>query len=72
LAECPSFGQSIFNYSPHCNGAEDYAALAREVIGEPAPAVMSARVERDQRGQVSVLSVESPATEPIREPLRAD
>src|SRR4051812_25539199 len=23
LAECPSFGQSIFGYAPHCNGAED-------------------------------------------------
>src|SRR4051812_43086020 len=27
LAECPSFGQSIFGYAPHCNGAEDYANL---------------------------------------------
>src|SRR5882724_6198398 len=24
LAECPSFGQSIFRYAPSCNGAEDY------------------------------------------------
>src|SRR5256885_1871903 len=23
LAECPSFGKSIFAYAPHCNGAED-------------------------------------------------
>src|ERR1700704_2272605 len=34
LAECPSFGQSIFGYAPTCNGAEDYALLAREVLGE--------------------------------------
>src|SRR5438309_8430008 len=27
LAECPSFGRSIFAYSPGCHGAEDYAAL---------------------------------------------
>src|SRR5580692_2423733 len=32
LAECPSFGRSIFGYAPNCNGAEDYAALAREVL----------------------------------------
>jgi chromosome partitioning protein len=57
LAECPSFGQSIFGYSPHCHGAEDYAALAREVLGET-PNVMSARVELDERGQATVLSVE--------------
>src|SRR5262245_9881983 len=34
LAECPSFGQSIFRYAPTCHGAGDYAALAREVLGE--------------------------------------
>ncbi|HEY7312858.1 MAG TPA: ParA family protein [Gemmataceae bacterium] len=57
LAECPSFGQSIFGYAPNCHGAEDYAALAREVLGET-PTVMSARVELDERGQATVLSVE--------------
>jgi chromosome partitioning protein len=57
LAECPSFGQSIFGYAPTCHGAADYAALAREVLGET-PTVMAARVELDERGQVSVLSVE--------------
>jgi chromosome partitioning protein len=31
LAECPSFGKSIFEYAPTSNGAEDYAALAEEV-----------------------------------------
>ena len=55
LAECPSFGRSIFGYAPHCHGAEDYAALAREVLGQ-APAVLSARVAVDDRGQVNVLN----------------
>jgi chromosome partitioning protein len=37
LAECPSFGQSIFQYAPASRGAEDYASLAAEVLGrEPA------------------------------------
>lgn len=31
LAECPSFGQSIFEYAPNSNGAEDYGKLAEEV-----------------------------------------
>jgi chromosome partitioning protein len=60
LAECPSFGQSIFAYAPHCHGAEDYAALAREVLGESL-SVMAARVEMDERGQTTVLSVERQA-----------
>jgi chromosome partitioning protein len=54
LAECPSFGQSIFAYAPTCNGADDYAKLAREVLGE-ATAVLSARVEMDDRGQARVI-----------------
>jgi chromosome partitioning protein len=59
LAECPSFGQPIFGYSPNCNGAEDYAALAREVLGGT-PTVLAARVEMDERGQMSVMSVRQP------------
>lgn len=35
LAECPSFGQSIFQYAPTSKGAEDYASLAAEVQGRP-------------------------------------
>lgn len=41
LAECPSFGQSIFDYAPSAPGAADYKALADAVIAsapaEPAP-----------------------------------
>ncbi|WP_422929419.1 ParA family protein [Singulisphaera sp. PoT] len=38
LAECPSFGQSIFQYAPSSRGAEDYASLAAEVQGRsPSP-----------------------------------
>lgn len=35
LAEAPSFGQSIFQYAPTSNGAEDYRNLSREVLGLP-------------------------------------
>ncbi|MCB9851764.1 MAG: AAA family ATPase [Phycisphaerales bacterium] len=38
LAECPSYGQSIFEYAPRSNGATDYLALADEVL-----AVLSGR-----------------------------
>ena len=31
LAEAPSFGQSIFQYSPESHGAEDYRRLADEL-----------------------------------------
>jgi chromosome partitioning protein len=32
LAEAPSFGQSIFQYAPDSNGADDYERLAGEVL----------------------------------------
>jgi chromosome partitioning protein len=37
LAECPSFGKSVFAYAPKSSGAADYAALALEVLGAAAP-----------------------------------
>lgn len=40
LAECPSYGKSIFQYAPKSTGAADYAALAAEVLGEAAPQVV--------------------------------
>jgi chromosome partitioning protein len=43
LAECPSFGKTIFDYAPSCHGAEDYAALAGEVLCQGS-AVQSFRV----------------------------
>ncbi|MBY0229406.1 MAG: ParA family protein [Gemmataceae bacterium] len=55
LAECPSFGKSIFDYAPGCNGADDYAALAREVAGEAPAQVVAARlaveVAPERRGE---------------------
>jgi chromosome partitioning protein len=32
LAECPSYGRTIFAYEPQSRGAEDYAALAEEFM----------------------------------------
>jgi chromosome partitioning protein len=60
LAECPSFGQSIFAYAPTCHGAKDYMALAREVLGET-PTVLAARVEIDDRGRANVVHMQAEA-----------
>jgi chromosome partitioning protein len=34
LAECPSYGQTIFEYAPGAAGAEDYESLARAFVRE--------------------------------------
>jgi chromosome partitioning protein len=39
LAESPSFGKTIFEYAPGSHGAEDYAALAREVMALRPPEI---------------------------------
>jgi len=60
LAECPSFGQSIFAYAATCHGALDYMSLAQEVLGEK-PVVLSARVEIDDRGNASLVKTDKAA-----------
>lgn len=51
LAECPSFGQTVFDYAPGSHGAEDYAALAQEIAAAgavaplPEPAVSAAAAD---------------------------
>jgi chromosome partitioning protein len=37
LAECPSFGKSIFDYAPTASGAADYRALAKAMLAGPGP-----------------------------------
>ena len=44
LAESPSFGQSIFQYSPSSHGAEDYRALAQELVAQEAAATTTTYV----------------------------
>jgi chromosome partitioning protein len=63
LAECPSFGQSIFAYASGCQGAQDYLALAREVLGESA-AIQVSRVAVDETGHVHIVSRETQAALP--------
>lgn len=45
LAEAPSFGQSIFQYAPGSNGADDYRRLALEVLEQLSAADVPAGVE---------------------------
>jgi chromosome partitioning protein len=47
LAEAPSFGQSIFQYAPNSNGAEDYRALAEEILALGAEAEYRIKAEAE-------------------------
>ena len=63
LAECPSFGQSIFQYAPSSRGAEDYASLAAEIQGRPpAAAWLGAEAEtQPRRSSAAAVLGEAPA-----------
>jgi chromosome partitioning protein len=62
LAECPSFGQSIFQYAPTSRGAEDYASLAAEIMGrEPA----SLWLEADNRSSETPTPVDGTPAAPM-------
>ncbi len=64
LAECPSFGQTIFNYSPTAAGAADHRALAHAVLGLPQPAPATA--ETPPAPEVVVAASASAAPPPPR------
>jgi chromosome partitioning protein len=46
LAEAPSFGQSIFQYAPTSNGAEDYLELAKEFLDMSAASTKADMVKK--------------------------
>lgn len=67
LAEAPSFGQSIFEYAPNSNGAEDYLTLSYEVLGTAdshggqTPEISSTVVERKSGQEAPAKKALSPA-----------
>jgi len=66
LAEAPSYGQTIFEYDPDCNGAEDYARVARFFLGieeapKEAPPAAPAEQTRPATPPVEIRAVHLPA-----------
>ena len=80
LAECPSYGQSIFEYAPRSNGAADYLAFADEILAQlpgsastaprsfpaPAPPGMEQAAAPAMVAQPPIVAAPSPASaEPV-------
>lgn len=65
LAECPSYGQSIFTYAPKSHGAVDYIALAEELAG-----VGDCGLKTQDRPEVSGSVPTAP--DPVVVPLQQD
>ena len=75
LAECPSYGQSIFQYAPSSRGAEDYASLAAELQGMiPAPIWVAEEANtaaaRERMKDLEAVAADRPSpAEPAASPL---
>jgi len=70
LAECPSFGQTIFHYAPTCHGAEDYGHLADELLaiherGATDPATENTQAEAAADAESASAASPSPSPAPV-------
>jgi chromosome partitioning protein len=54
LAECPSYGKSIFSYAPSCNGAEDYLKLAQEIETKQVSLYSATGHVNERTGEISL------------------
>jgi len=73
LAECPSYGKTIFDYDPRSHGAQDYNALAEEFLEYLSPAAPDEREDEPAETTESIQTFEADETfRPVRiaEPIR--
>lgn len=70
LAEAPSYGQTIFEYDPTCNGAKDYQGVARFFLGIEAEPELEAEAqeESEDRDDVEQVPESELGVEPEKEP----
>jgi len=73
LAECPSFGQTIFEYAPTAAGAEDYIALAENLT--KGWEQMLAERESREKGEAPIVQIpdhaKDQADKPVHDPSGA-
>jgi chromosome partitioning protein len=61
LAECPSYGMTIFDYAPASHGAEDYRALAKEFLATLDAGSAAAAVPRQAAPEGALPAESSPS-----------
>lgn len=64
LAEAPSYGQTIFEYEPECNGSYDYTAVAKYVneMGDE-PVTIAEQIGFEEAVESATLTKETQAAE---------
>lgn len=73
LAESPSFGQTIFEYAPDSNGAEDYLRLASEILDlvtdSPPPTPATALVLEEEPPRLASAAAQVISAPPDATPI---
>ena len=76
LAECPSYGKTIFDYDPYSNGAMDYDGLAEEFMSFFMPEKIEAKAPAEEIEPPQAIESEpvpeeapEPVSEPVSEPV---
>ncbi len=54
LAEAPSYGQTVFEYDPTCNGAEDYRRVAQFFLGIAPETEVESQLEEEVEPQAEM------------------
>lgn len=65
LAEAPSYGQTIFEYDPTCNGATDYRNVARFFMGIEPESEGQAKTESEIELEPETVIASEPAGEQV-------
>lgn len=71
LAEAPSYGQTIFEYDPTCNGAEDYRKVGRYLMGIDGTPVPEPEAAAPSEVPEPAPAAAAPAEPPSEDPAPA-
>ena len=64
LAEAPSYGQTIFEYDPSCNGAVDYKKVAQFIHNPNAPMESAESATKIEKPPIAIVEIPAPNTQP--------
>jgi len=66
LAEAPSYGKTIFEYEPNCNGAQDYQKVAQFIYkqSQPKQLIIDPSLKEDKTAEPTIEIKDVPAAGP--------
>jgi chromosome partitioning protein len=69
LAEAPSYGKTIFEYDPTCNGAQDYKRVGQFILVQSGRIIEPEQSQEEATIEENKEIIETPQDEPVSEPV---